>query len=1423
MVMGPPPPPAYLQAPTALDQATQALHAGKSEQARPLFEAWLSAHPQDADALVGLGFALLRLNLPEQAAPRFEAALAVAPTYVDALYGRALCHLRAQQGESAKALLRRGLGLDPKREDLKAALATALDLSPDPLPPLPPLQRPAALEMVSRTQDRHFEVRDAKGAWRPLFLKGINLGAALPGKHPSEFPDRATYDRWLQEMAEAGFNTVRVYTIHPPHFYEAFRDFNLAREAKGLPPLWMVHGVWTELPPEDDFLDAQWWGAWQAEMRRVADLLHGHANLEKRPGHSWGAYRADVSKWTLAMILGREWEPFAVTGFNAKHPGEQRFEGRFIRMAPGHATEHFMALAMETFLAYEHDTYHCQRPIAFTNWPTLDPLHHPTESTKDEEEAWRKKYGEVATKEAIREFDNDGVGLDLEKYDAGPELKAGMFASYHAYSYYPDFINLDPGYRQGRDFMGPNNYQAYLEDLVRHHRKHPVSISEFGVPSSRLVAHWQPQGMTHGGQTEQEQGEQDARQFRNVHDAGCAGGMLFAWIDEWFKKNWLVIDTYQPIEHKPRWYNAQDAEENYGLLGFRPGKDGPAITLDGKDGDWKGLPVYAQGSGLRVKLRADEGWLHVGIWSDTPFDWAKEGLVLGLDTYQAKLGNHTLPWNLGLRSEAGLEFVVHLKGPKDAALWTDAPYDLFTHRTSRPMATVDHADGPFVMPMTESNRPRIGRDGTRFEGHRQEIGWLRFGTDDRSDPAFDSRSEWRDSADHRFLELRLPWGLLNFSDPSSRRVLQDTVPPGDEYGAVVTDGLRLVVLRVASTGPLQAGEAKVVASLPAVKEGRLPAPPLFTWPTWIDPTFHGFRKRAFDLVAAGLRDVSDVPAVLPPPPPPPQEAPAPASLAVLLSQAREARDAGRFDGALAAYDAMLIQAPEHETALLERAQVLAWAGRFPEAEAAYRTFRTRHPEGALTADLRLAQLAAWQSRTDEALRRLDPWLRQGQRQAVLDGATYEAWDGRLRPALARLQDWSRLHPDDTEALALRAKFLSWADQSREAERLYRAVLQIHPEDREARLGLARLALWRDDPAGAAQALAALPPTEQAHPDARLLAAQVALAEGRLQEARTRTEALAREGRLPQDVRDLRLALADRQGPMAELSGARTDTSDRLRMEELRLRGAVPFFDGALEGWGVRREVSLGGAQARPSEVGLGLSQALPARLWVSGSAARVQDLGAEGATTWQLSLGWTPAPGVELGLNHGLEWATFTPAATVLRLSLRTTGLEAGWRPGGGLHHFGGGYAVTDLSAGSTRRAWSLSYDAKRPFSGWELRGGAQLRGFGYSETLPLGFFNPGSYRYQGLSGGASLKRGSRFELSVDLRAGRQEVNGDGQTTWGPSLAASWQPAGWTTTFFANWTKTYAGLPVTAAGDPSEYREAALRLGLRVRSLRALW
>lgn len=845
--------PASASAETLLQQGQKALWAGRPLEARRLLEAWLDTHPDDADALVASGFAALRLDRVSDASQRFQRALRRTPGYVDAAYGLGLCLLRQGRPREARTQLEAALAKDPTRADVKEALAQAKVLAPDPPPPLAPLVRPARLQLPARIQGSRFEIRDAKGAWRPFFIKGMNLGAALPGKYPSQFPDKATYAGWLAEMAELGVNTLRVYTVHPPGFYEALAEFN----AKAAKPIWLIHGVWTELPPEDDFRDEGWWSEWRAEMRKVVDLLHGRADVPRAPGHASGAYRADVSRWTLAIILGREWEPFSVEAYNARHPGLADHTGKFVSVKQGHATEVFMTVAMDYFLNYEFETYHAQRPMAYTNWPTLDPLTHPTEATKEEEFAWRQKLGLPSGKGKVHEYDNDGLGLDMEKVDALPLCQAGLFASYHAYPYYPDFINLDPGYSKGVDGAPPDNYAAYLRDLVKHHRKHPVVISEFGVPSSRLVAHWQVQGMTHGGQTEREQGEQDAHLFRTIHATGCAGGILFAWIDEWFKKNWLVIDFETPLDRKPLWYNVQDAEENYGLITYQPGAPGPAILIDGKPGDWAKVPEYLAGPDLKLKVLADEGWLHLGLFfKGAAPDWTKEGFAVGVDTHEVALGDHRLPWGLGLHSQAGLEFMVRLQGPQ-SAVYADAPYDLFTHRLDRPYLSVDNEAGEFVMPMTESNRPRIGRDGTRFPAHRQEIGWLRHGTQDRSDPAFDSRAEWQAGAagdGWQFLEARIPWGLLNVTDPSSHRVVRDTTPPGDEVGTVVTDGFRLCLVRFRAEG---SAPLVPIGSLPVAQDGVIPAPPRFTWPGWGQPTFHRARKQSFDLVKACLRSLPD--------------------------------------------------------------------------------------------------------------------------------------------------------------------------------------------------------------------------------------------------------------------------------------------------------------------------------------------------------------------------------------------------------------------------------------------------------------------------------------------------------------------------------------------------------------------------------------
>lgn len=122
--------------------------------------------------------------------------------------------------------------------------------------------------------------------------------------------------------------------------------------------------------------------------------------------------------------------------------------------------------------------------------------------------------------------------------------------------------------------------------------------------------------------------------------------------------------------------------------------------------------------------------------------------------------------------------------------------------------------------------------------------------------AYDSLSDVHASAANDTVELRLPWGLLNVSDPSQRRALGD---PRD--GELSTDrpfdGIDVAAAMyrpdadgAATTAP---GPTNLTHAVPGRSGGRLRTA-TYSWPTWNDPGFRERRKRSYDIVAEAFGD-----------------------------------------------------------------------------------------------------------------------------------------------------------------------------------------------------------------------------------------------------------------------------------------------------------------------------------------------------------------------------------------------------------------------------------------------------------------------------------------------------------------------------------------------------------------------------------------
>ncbi|HKW42543.1 MAG TPA: tetratricopeptide repeat protein, partial [Gemmatimonadales bacterium] len=161
------------------------------------FAAADSLCPGDHAAQVGSGFVLLRQGDAAAALERFVAAVGSDSGDADAWYGLGLARARLGQREAAVAAWRRTLRLAPTYSDAEQQI---LALGIDRGLTLPPVPRPDSAVVPARTAGDGFEIRD--GEWRPFYVKGVNLGAALPGHFPSEFPpDDSTYARWIELIA----------------------------------------------------------------------------------------------------------------------------------------------------------------------------------------------------------------------------------------------------------------------------------------------------------------------------------------------------------------------------------------------------------------------------------------------------------------------------------------------------------------------------------------------------------------------------------------------------------------------------------------------------------------------------------------------------------------------------------------------------------------------------------------------------------------------------------------------------------------------------------------------------------------------------------------------------------------------------------------------------------------------------------------------------------------------------------------------------------------------------------------------------------------------------------------------------------------------------------------------------------------------
>ena len=665
------------------------------------------------------------------------------------------------------------------------------------------------MKYISKTVGKDFYVY-SDGKWGKKFLKGVDIGAAKPGTFPGELAiTKEEYLRWFKYISDMNADVIRVYTTLKPEFYDALLEFNQKAEK----PLYLIQGVWVNEDTMAQLMDAyadngKILNDFIKDATDLVDIVHGNANLPVKNGFASGIYKSDVSKYVIGWILGTEWDPYFVKATNDNNPDKTSYSGSYLYTENASPFEAFLCEAGDKTLTYEATKYTMTRALAFNNWLTTDMLSHPNEPYENE----------------------DLVPVNTEHIKAQSTYKSGLFASYHIYPYYPEFMNYQKEYTVKDENGNVDTYKAYLSDLIKQHTV-PVMVAEFGVPASRGKAHDSIySGYNQGNISETKQGEIITSLLDDIYSQGYCGAIVFAWQDEWFKKTWNTMDL-DLSDRRPFWSNPQTNEQEFGLLAFDPGAEKSVCYVDGDISDWSKDEPLSTTDNASIYVKSDEKYVYIMV-KTTDFDFSKDSLFIPIDTLQGQGSTTDTAKNISF--ERAADFLVQINGENNSKVLVDAYYDSFYYTYGEahnmiPKVTKYTQNGSGIFNpiyLCLSRAIYLPQDKRTIPFSKYETGVLKYGDANPDDEGYDSLADfcYKDGN----IEIKIPWQLLNVMDPSTKSVIGDLYK-NKGIVAETLDGMYF--------------GAKIVKS--GTTDSTQIGMKYYTWSTWEVPTYHERLKPSY--------------------------------------------------------------------------------------------------------------------------------------------------------------------------------------------------------------------------------------------------------------------------------------------------------------------------------------------------------------------------------------------------------------------------------------------------------------------------------------------------------------------------------------------------------------------------------------------------
>lgn len=585
--------------------------------------------------------------------------------------------------------------------------------------------------------------------WEKLEIVGVGLDSTKPGAFPSEnLVNEEDYLRWIKDIYDMGANCIKVSNLMGANFYKALDKFN--KDKKN--PIYLMQGIYFDeklLKNGKDPQGSKASSAFKDNIKLVIDSVHGNPYNKEKPDIIQ-VYKTDISKYVIGYSLGIQFAKHDLIYteiMNNKKP----YDGKYMYTDKNSSSfESYLAKMGDYAVDYEFSTYKKQSLISFIG----TSAHHIASSVENP-----NKKNILSSKDTNEEFKNF---IDVEDIKAKRGLKTGIVASYNIY----------PSYTELKEYDG--NIGKYFEDINKHYSI-PVIIGEIGVPSSRSGGDFN-ENTDKGYITEQEQGKALVDIYKAVKKSKLAGCFIFEFQDSWYSSSWNTKDN-KILDRSAYWSDAQTYSQSFGLMTFEPGRLKVTPYPDDKLDEWSEKNVISKDKDYSLSMQSDEKYLYFMIKSSDKTSLKKDDIYIDLDTTPKSGSKKSTQY--GLQFDNPVDFIIKINDQGNSMVMAQEYYngfDFYENKSlyeKRPDLIKHTPDMDYFSPIYIETRPKmfIKSQGETKEKVTYETGKLTKGNSNPESKDFNSAADYYMGND--YVEVRIPWALLNFMDPSTKQIADD--------------------------------------------------------------------------------------------------------------------------------------------------------------------------------------------------------------------------------------------------------------------------------------------------------------------------------------------------------------------------------------------------------------------------------------------------------------------------------------------------------------------------------------------------------------------------------------------------------------------------------------------------------------------------